>query len=286
MRCFIYTFLLITAQMFSATAADLQGALKRISVSGEIKIGYRAAERPMSFEDQAGKPVGYSIDLCAHIASAVKKELGREHLAEIFIPVTAENRFSALETGEIDILCGATTKTLSRSERVDFTQLTFVTGASLVSRDDNIVVGIESLQGKRVAVVSNTTTIDALKRRIAEAKVDAQVVAVGSADEGMDMLDRGDVDAFSSDQVVLIGLVAGADESQRYLISSELFSFEPFALAIPRDDSDFRLLADRALSKLNRTGKIWDIYAKWFSRFSKNPPKALVSLYQLNATPE
>ena len=70
------------------------------------------------------------------------------------------------------------------------------------------------------------------------------------------------------------------------MLSEELFSFEPFALALTRGDADFQLVADRALSQLSRSGQIAAIYDKWFQRFARNPPAVLKALYQLNATPE
>jgi ABC-type amino acid transport substrate-binding protein len=240
----------------------------------------------MSFRDQSGNPVGYSIDLCGHIVAAIKQELARPDLSTNFVPVTAENRFSSIETAKIDILCGATTKTLSRAERVGFTQLTFVTGASLLSRQDSKVINVSDLKGRRVAVVSNTTTIEALKRATSELLIDADVVPVATATEGMDLLDNGEVDAFSSDQVVLIGQVIARQSDVRYFLSEELFSFEPFALAVGRGDADFQLVADRALSQLSRNGQIVAIYKKWFGRFGEKPPVVLKALYQLNATPE
>ena len=103
---------------------------------------------------------------------------------------------------------------------------------------------------------------------------------------GMVALDKGDVDAFSSDLIILIGQVLARKKKERYYLSKELFSFEPFALAIPRGDADFRLVADSALSRLNRNDQIVAIYRKWFGRYAIKPPLILQSLYQLNATPE
>ena len=117
--------------------------------------------------------------------------------------------------------------------------------------------------------------------------IDAEVVPVKSASEGMAALDTGKVHAFSSDQVVLIGqVITQKDKTKQYKLSRELFSFEPFALGIKRGDADFQLVADSALSKLNRTNQIVAIYKKWFGPFAKKPPAALKALFQLNATPE
>ena len=286
MRTLVLGLALVLMQLSASAAAELTGTLKRINDTGQINLGFREAEPPMSFRDQNGKPIGYSIDLCDHIATAVKRKLGLSDLAVNYVPVTAANRFESLESANIDLLCGATTKTLDRSERVGFTQLTFVTGGSLLSLSDNKIPNVTGLKGKKVAVVSNTTTIDALKGALDKRLVDAEVVPVLSAIEGMTLLDEGKVDAFSSDQVVLIGQVIARNKPQDYFLSGELFSFEPFALAVPRGDPDFQLIADRALSQLNRSGQIAGIYRKWFGRFSKEPSPALRALFQLNATPE
>ncbi len=286
MRAMLFGLAVVCLQVSTSAASELTGTLKRIDDTGQMNLGFRESEPPMSFRDQSGRPIGYSIDLCEHIAAGVKRKLGRSDVTVNYVPVTAENRFTAIETASIDILCGATTKTLGRSERVGFTQLTFVTGASLLSMEGKKVVNIMGLKGKRVAVVSSTTTIEALKSALNEMLVDATVVPVSSAEEGMALLEKGEVDAYSSDQVVLIGQVIARNNEKKYFLSEELFSFEPFALAVTRGDADFQLIADRALSQLNRSGQIGAIYRKWFSHFGAKPPLVLKALYKLNATPE
>jgi ABC-type amino acid transport substrate-binding protein len=147
------------------------------------------------------------------------------------------------------------------------------------------VEDVKSLEGKRVAVVSNTTTIESLQAAIERLVIDVEVVPVDSTNEGMVMLERGQIDAFAGDQVALIGQIISRGGRKLYSLSSELFSFEPFALAVPRGDADFQLVADRVLSHLNRSGKIIGIYKKWFGSFGKKPPTGLEALYQLNSTP-
>ncbi len=268
------------------SAAELTGTLKQIKESGTIRIGYRQSEPPMSFVDPSGKPVGYSIDLCQRIATAVKTAVGESQLGVEYVPVSAADRFTALADNKIDILCGSTTKTLSRRELVDFTQLTFVTGASLLSLGDDKMAAIADLQGKKVGVVKGTTTIDVLNAALEASLTEAEVVPVESATDAVTSLMNGEIDAFSSDQVVLIGLVLTSQDKGDFFISTELFSFEPFALAVRRNDADFRLVADRVLSHLYRSGQIGQIYRKWFAGFSKKAPAALAAVYRLNATPE
>ncbi len=275
---------LLTALVSLSTATA--GTLERIEESGVIRLGFRDSEPPMSFLDENQKPIGYSIDLCEHIVSAVRSKIGNPDIEVEYVPVTAADRFEAIENNSIDILCGSTTKTLSRAERVDFTQMTFVTGAALLSKDSVNIADIAALKDQKVAVVENTTTIEALKRALKDADSNAEIVPVASAEAGLSAVIKGDVGAFSADQVVLIGLVLTQAGEENFAITNQVFSFEPFALAIRRNDADFRLLADRVLSGLNRSGQITPIYLRWFGQFSKEVPNLVDAMYILNSTPE
>lgn len=280
---------LVTSVMLSAPAAyaaETLPTLEQIKQTGKIRLGFRQSEPPMSFRDGEGNVVGYSIDLCDRIVEAVKKNIGRSDIAVDYIPVNAQNRFSAIQENKIDILCGATTKTLSRSELVDFTVLTFATGTSLLSKQDAPVNTLEDLKGKKVAVVKGTTTEKVLEAALKLTTTEAEVVVVDSAAQGFDKLRNGEVAAYCSDQVVLIGLLLTSENPRTYGVSEETFSYEPFALAIRRNDADFRLVANRVLADLYRSGQILEIYGKWFSQFSERIPSAIAAVYQINAIPE
>lgn len=266
-------------------AADIS-TLEQIKKSGEIRIGYRETEPPMSFLNKDKQPVGYSIELCLHIANEVKSTLQNPNIATKYLPVNASNRFDALRDNSIDILCGSTTKTLSRSELVDFTQLTFITGAAFLSLNSAKVEKFSDLKGKKVAVVKDTTTKNALEKNLRKQGSDAKIIVVDSAAEGVDLVVKGEVAAFSADQIVLIGLVVTHKDKKQFAVSDKVFSFEPFALAIRQNDSEFRLLADRTLARLNRSGNITKVFNQWFGKYITEVPALLEAMYILNATPE
>jgi len=266
-------------------AQELTGTLQQIKKSGQIRIGYRVSEPPMSFLDKDGNPTGYSIDLCKSIVTEVENRIGADVKVE-YVPVTAGGRFKALADNKIDILCGSTTKTLSRSELVDFTQLTFVTGASLMTLKDNKAHDSDGFEGKKVGVVKATTTAIELKKLLQDTATDAEIVLFNSAKEGINALRKKKIDAFSSDQVVLIGIAIKSRDPMDFVISSAVFSFEPFALAVRRNDADFRLVADRVISDLYRSKKILEIYNKWIGEFTGQRPPIFDAMIRINATPE
>lgn len=267
------------------SAQELTGTLKQIKESGQIRIGYRVSEPPMSFVDKDGNPAGYSIDICKGIVTEVENKIDKDVKIE-YLPVTADDRFKALGDNRIDILCGSTTKTLSRSEIVDFTQLTFVTGASLMTLKDNKTLDSSGFDGTKIGVVKATTTAVALKKLIQETSTDAEIVFFNSAKESIEALRQKKIDAFSSDQIVLIGLALKENDPKNFAIKPHVFSFEPFALAVRRNDADFRLVADRVISELYRSGRIIEIYDKWIGKFSRKRLPIFDAMVKLNATPE
>ena len=286
MRGLSATGLLVVFLVFLAaplSAQELTGTLLQIKKTGTIKVGYRQDQTPMSFLGKDGMPAGYSIDLCKLIVEEVEKKVNGKVKIE-YVPVSAEERFKALSDNRIDILCGSTSKTLSRSRLVDFTELTFVTGATFMTLKDTQIMN--NFTGKKVGVVKGTTTADSLKGLFKETGVAADIVMVNTTSEGMKALEEKKIDAFAADQVVLIGLALTSAKPENFSILPNLFTYEPFALAVRRNDADFRLVADSVISRLFRTRDILPIYDKWLGRFSSRMPSAFEALIQINAIPE
>lgn len=269
-----------------AAAEQLTGTLKKISDSGAVVLGHRHDSPPFSFLDKNKQPAGYSIDLCLRIVEAVKTKLGRPDLTVKYVPVSAENRFDKIVDDTVDLECGNTTETLTDQQRVDFTVMTFITGASLLLPAGSAIQSVGDLAGKRVSVVGETTTEAALRDRIQQTLVDAKVIPVKDHDEGMRMLSKGEVDAHAGDQIVLIGLARAAKDPKKFALAPEIFTYEPYALPVRRNDADFRLVANSALAQLYRSGQIGQVYEKWFGDWGGRPSRLLLAMYALNGLPE
>ncbi len=286
MKNMIVTMALITMLASGITLAADFSTLEQVKKTKKIRIGYRADKPPMSFVDRNNELVGYSIDLCLRMVDEMKSMLEIPDISVEYVPVNASNRFDALTNNSIDILCGVTTKTISRSEIVDFTQPTFVTGAALLTLKTLEVQKISELSGKKIAVVKDTTTFDSLTKMLKREGSDAEVVTVKTAVDGMNAVISGEVAAFSGDQIVLVGLIINSDNPKQFALTENVFSFEPFALAVRKNDSEFRLVADRMLSRLYRTKKVLLLYDKWFGSYIKKMPTLLEAMYLINSTPE
>ena len=275
--------LLLGLDAFTATS---EGTLDRIARTGEFVIGYRTDASPLSYENAAGEPAGYSVDLCRRIAVAVKTHLGRDDIETRFVRIASENRISSVRDGKIDIECSSTTITMERKQQVDFTLPTFVTGGSVLSLKRSGIASLADLAAKKVGVVKDTTTVQQLRDHLGQELIDATVVVVENRKEGMSQLNRGDIDAFASDQIVLIGQIIEALNPRQYSLAEETFSYEPYGLVLQRNDADFRAVADGALAHLYRTGQYGAIYDKWIGRIGVRPSGLLSAMYRLNTIPE
>jgi glutamate/aspartate transport system substrate-binding protein len=286
MRGFIAATFFAICAICPAAAQDTAGTLAKVANSGTIVLGYRQSSPPFSFLDKDQQPIGYSIDLCLRVVEAVKQRLARPDLNVKFVAVEADDRLQKVVDGSIDIECGSTTNTLARQEQVDFTNTTFITGASLLLPAGSTVQSVADLAGKKVAVVGDTTTEKALRERLATQSVDAKVVTVSDHDKAMKMLAKGEVDAHAGDQIVLIGLARTASDPNKFIVAPELFTYEPYALVVRRNDADFRLVANRTLAQLYRSGEIMQVFEKWFAAWGGRPSRLLLAMYALNGLPE
>ena len=268
-----------------AHAQDLQGTLKKVKETGTVVFGYRDNAPPFSFVGDDRQPVGYSVDICLQIVDALRRTLALPNLTVRWVPVTVADRVDAVVSGRIDLECGSTTITLSRQERVDFSQMIWLDGGSLLARAGAGVARLGDLSGKRVAVIPGTTTERALGEALRRRAVKAEVVPVSSHDEGRAALEAGRVDAYASDRALLVGLFLGAVDRHKLTVTDEQFSFEPYGLMLRRGDAPFRLAVNRTLASLSRSDEIARIYERWFGRIGR-PTGVLVVMYLLNALPE
>jgi ABC-type amino acid transport substrate-binding protein len=266
-------------------AAGVQAqTLERIRDSGTFRIGYREDAAPFSFKNTLGEPAGFSVELCRLVAAETKAALGLDAIAIEYVAVGTEDRFQAVQDGRIDLLCGATTVTLSRRALVDFSLFTFLDGAAVMLRADG-PENLEGLAGQRIGVRGATTTEQALRNFLAEAQMAAEVVTVASHEEGLGKLEAGEIAAYFGDQAILIFLAAGSAAPEKLKISEEQLTFEPYALALARGDDDFRLLVDRALAGIYRSGVIDQLFVNAFGKNAR-PSPALRAVYLINGLAE
>jgi ABC-type amino acid transport substrate-binding protein len=279
---FVVAFVIgIALAAHTAFAAD---TLARIKSSKAINVAYNPEALPFSFDDK-GEPRGYSIDLCKRVVAQIGRTVGVPDLKVNWIAGTTPQRLQMVASGKADLECGNTTQTLARMANVDFSSLVFLESGGLLAKADSKGRQLSDLAGKKIAVQKGTTTEVRLREVLQKRLVNADVVPVEKASDGMAMLESGQADAFAGDTVNLIGLMLQTKDPNKYGIMNEEFSYEPYAFALPRNDSALRLEVNRAISQIYRTGEIGPVYAQWLGPLG-SPTDLLKAMYILNAIPE
>jgi glutamate/aspartate transport system substrate-binding protein len=285
MRYGVATGMILFAMVGPALAQEIRPTLDKIKETGTMQLGHRETSRPFSFLGSDGKPAGYSVDLCVSVADTVKQTLKLTDLKVSWVPVTPGDRVAKLVKGTIDLECGSTTITFGRMEQVAFSHMVFVDGGSLLATVASGIGGVKDLAGKRVGVIPNTTTDKALAAALGAATIRAQMVSVTDHRDGLQGLEEGRLDAYASDHLLLSGLRSTAKDPAKLRLSSDIFSYEPYALMMRRGDNAFQSQVNRALSTLYRSNAIVPIYERWFGPFTAAPP-LVKALYLLHSWPE
>jgi ABC-type amino acid transport substrate-binding protein len=264
------------ALSLAASAFAQGGSLARIKGERSLVIGYVEGAAPFSFTAPGGQPQGYSVELCRAVAEGIGKQLGVE-LKTRWIALGTQERVDAVRSGRVNLECGTTTWTLSRQAAVDFSLITFVDGANVLSLANAETRRIGDFAGKRIAVLPGTTTEKVLREALARGQVKAEVVVTSSRAEGIRLVEQAKVDGFASDRTTLISAIAPRDDRARFRLLDDDLSVESYALMLPREDQEFRVAVNRVLAGLYRGGGIRAIYDHWLGPLG--PPSLL-----LNAT--
>ena len=272
---------ILTTCALTGTASA--GVVDRLGQDKTIRIAYREDAPPFSSKDKIGEPVGFMVDLCREVAKKLADQLHLTSLNVTYVPVSAADRFEAIRQQKADLLCEPTSATLSRREMVDFSIPTFVDGASLIIRADG-PHDLKAMSGQKIGVVAGTTTEQALRNSLKEAGITSDVISAKTHAEGLAMLDDGKISAYFADRSILVSLIKESKAPGKLMLAENYLSIEPYALALPRGDEEFRLAVDRALSHIYRSGEIAAVFKRTFG--DAKPGQTLQTLYMVSALPD
>jgi glutamate/aspartate transport system substrate-binding protein len=244
----------------------LSGTMLRIKDTRTVRIGYRETAIPFSYVGAAGRPVGYSLDLCAAIVDDLAEALGVAALAIELRPVAPAERVDRVAAGDIDLECGSTTGTTERRRRAAFSPVIFLTGTRLAVPSVSTVRSFQELGGRAIGVVggtSNEATIRELDRRNA---LGLRIVAVADYGDLLALLDAGKADAIAADDVLLRGVIAETGKAGNVRLVGDILALEPYGIMYARDEPAFDAVVEGALRRLARSGELLWIYDRWFVR--------------------
>jgi len=222
----------------SCTAAWSGAVLDRIKSKGTLVIAHREASVPFSYIDADKKPMGYAVDLCLRVA---------------------------------DLECSSTTNTPDRRKLVAFTVPHYITGTRYMVRADSPIQVLADFQGKKLSSTKTTAPLKAITKANADLLLGITLVEAPEHVKAVEMVEKGEVDGFAMDDVLLYGLMAGRPEPGKLKVVGKFLTIEPLAIMLSKDDAEFKRIVDDEMKRLVRNGDATKLYDRWF--LQPIPPK-------------
>jgi len=235
----------------------------RIQAAGEIKIGVKYDVPPFGFKNpQTDEIEGFDVDFGKFIA----EKLGVE---PNFIEAISDNRIPFLQDGTVDLVLSTMTINAERDQEIDFSEPYYIARGRILVPQDSDITGVDSLAGKRVCTALGSTYEETLK----EQAPDADLRLVDSYSECLELVQNGAVDAVSTDDVILTGMIIQDDSLK--LTEGEPLTTEPYGAGIKDGDTEFKEFVDGALEEYKTGGGWAEAYEKWVGQYTgeeQEPP--------------
>lgn len=261
----------VLALLFSCSV-QAASTLEKVAKSGVLTMGYQVSP-PFSYPDENQRPIGYTVDICAKVIEAIKREIKRPDLVVKYKQVNTDTRFPTLIDGDIDMECGNTTNTAERRKRVAFTIPTFIAATRLLVRTDSGIKSITNLAGKTVVADKGSSGDKIFTDLNTTRTLRASLVFSDEADKSFAMVESGKADAYITDDILLYTLRANAKDPEKFEVTRDALTIEPLSIMIRKDDPAFKKVVDSEVTRIIIQGEIYPIYRKWFE--SPIPPKQL-----------
>lgn len=266
MRIFFHGVASALLLLGALATAQAQALFQRIENGGTLVLAHRESSIPFSYVDADKKPLGYAVDLCLKMAEVVRKKTGMKNMPVAFLQVTPSNRLTMIEQGRADMECGSTTNNAERRQKVAFTIPHFITGARLLVRADSSVDRIEDLEGKKLVSTKGTTPLKAVQQANRERMLHITILEASDHAKAVEMVEKGEADAFIMDDVLLFGLAANRANPAALKVVGKFITTEPLAIMLSKNDPEFKKLVDDEMRRLIQSREIYSIYAKWFMK--------------------
>ena len=230
-----------------------EDVLAQVKEKDKIVFGVKNDTRLFGLKNPStGEVEGFDIDIAKALAAEI---LGDENKVE-FKEVTSKTRMALLNNGDIDAIVATMTITEDRKKEVDFTDVYFDAGQSLLVKKGSDIKGIDNLKGKKVLAVKGSTSSINIREKAPE----AQVLEFENYSEAFAALKSGQGDALTTDDSILYGM---ADEDPSYELVGGTFTEEPYGIAVKKGNSEFVEELNKALKSLKDSGKYDEIHDKW-----------------------
>lgn len=249
--------------VLSSQNAIAETALEKVARTGKLTAGTSKDALPFAYRNEQGELVGYSVDILQLITEQLETELDREIELELSA-LQPKERIPQLQDGKVDIVCDASSFTWKRDRQVDFSFSYSSTGTRLLTARENDLWDAESLKGKTIGALAETTNEQAIRR----AQPAANIEIYRDRAAAYQALQTGEIDAFASDGILLESWLQTVANPQDFQIVGD-YSREGIACMVAENNSQLLNIVNYTLVEfmqgfLDDKPESVAIFEKWF----------------------
>lgn len=251
---------------FAAPPADTVEKIKSTKV---LVAGVKDSLPPFGYIDEKTRTiVGYDIDFINAIAAKLGAKVELK-------PVTSASRMPQLQEGNIDIIAATMTKNAERAKVIDFSHTYFFTGQKFITKKGS-VKSLKDLEGKKIGTAKGSTSEQNVKKAIPS----ATVLSFDDYPQAFLALQQGKVQAVTTDEAILAGILAKAPNKEKFEIPAIQISDEPYGLGMRKNDTNFVNFVNKTILDMEKSGEAKKIFDKWFGATT---PYALKRTFKITA---
>lgn len=232
----------------TASAMDDLGSIHK---NGLVKVGIKKHAPPFSFKGEKGDYEGFDIDMAKALASHLEVALE-------LVPLDSKDRIPFLKKNKVDLVIATMTITRGREEKIDFSIPYFQDGQALLGLKSSDIDSYRALKGQKVGVVDGTTS----QKNMPQIQPNCEVVAFKTPQKALQALEKGEVQAFTSDGMMLIGLTLSNEKLE---VKGDKFTVEPYGVGLRQDQSNLRDSINEGIREFWTTGSWKSRYEHWFA---------------------
>ncbi|MDP9020177.1 MAG: glutamate ABC transporter substrate-binding protein [Actinomycetota bacterium] len=239
--------------------------MAEIQERGTITVGTKF-DQPLFGLKRAttGEVEGFDVEIAKLIAEAIDPDLEME-----FVETPSAVREDVLVNGDVDMVVATYTINDKRKERVGFAGPYYVAGQDIMVPAGNPedIQGVDDLNGKRVCSVQGSTSIE----NVREMAPDAEVTEFATYSQCADAMSDGRVDAVSTDNVILLGLIE--ESGGEFELVGNPFTTEPYGIGVPKEDDEFRNFINDRLEEIFENGEWAEAYERTVGKVAEDTPE-------------
>ena len=234
---------------------DAGSTMAAIQDKGTVTIGVKFDVPPFGFNNpQSGEVEGFDVE----VGKVIAEHLGVE---PEFVEAISDNRIPFLQDGRVDLILSTMTITTDREHEIDFSNPYFIAHGRILVPGDSDIAGVADLGGKRVCTVTGST----YEATLTEQAPDAKLELVDTYSECFELIQNGAVDAVSTDDVILTGMIIQDDTLK--MVGDQL-TVEPYGIGLPDKQDDMQEFVNEVLAGMFEDGSWDDIYEEWVGQYT------------------